>query len=161
MADAAHEQWWQVFEVVFGLPVVIAGILQILLPLSIPFGGLMPVAAFAGALLALVGLGFVVLARAKLARSGQPTDPGRPTSQLVTTGVFAVSRNPLYLGGVLVLAGIGLAFDLAWVLLALVPGLVACYLVLILPEERYLSAKFTHTYPVYAKKVCRWLGRTG
>lgn len=161
MADAAHERWWQTFEVVFGFPLGIAAVLQILVPLSIPFGGMRPVAAVAGAAFTLVGLAFVVLARAKFARLGQPSDPGRPTSRLVTTGVFAISRNPLYLGGVLVLAGFGLAFNLAWVLLALVPGVAGCYLVLILPEERYLAAKFPHDYPAYAKKVCRWLGRAG
>jgi len=40
---------------------------------------------------------FIVLARRELAHHGQPTDPGLPTSKLVTTGVFSVSRNPLYL----------------------------------------------------------------
>lgn len=160
MVDAAHKRWWQIFEVVFGLPVVVGAALQILYPLSIPFADVGPVAAVFGAALGLIGLVFVALARREFARSGQPTDPGKPTSRLVTTGVFTVSRNPLYLGGVLLLAGIGLAFNLIWVLLALLPGLIACYQILILPEERYLATKFPQDYPAYANKVRRWLGRS-
>jgi len=161
MVDAAHKQWWQIFEVVFGLPMVIAAVLQLWLPLSIQFGHLRFVATAVGAAMIMVGIGFVARARGTFAQHGQPTDPGRPTSQLVTTGVYAVSRNPLYLGGVMLLAGIGFAFNLVWVLLALVPGVVACYRVLILPEERYLAARFPHDYPAYTKSVCRWFGRVG
>jgi protein-S-isoprenylcysteine O-methyltransferase Ste14 len=137
----------------------IAIALQILVPLSIPFGKLTPVAAVTGAILTIDGLAVVVLARGLLSRFGQPTDPGRPTSRLVTTGVFAISRNPLYLGGVMVLAGVGLAFNLVWILLLLTPGLLACNYVLIIPEERYLVEKFGDEYKEYAKTVGRWVGR--
>lgn len=160
--DAAHRRWWQIFEVVFGLPLAVAGLLQIVIPWSLPFGAGAPVAAGIGAVTAIAGLTFVVLARRQFARFGQPTDPGRPTSQLVTTGVFAISRNPLYVGGVMVLAGFGLLFNLAWVLLLLVPSVFACNALLIAPEERYLGAKFNGAYQRYANTVCRWIGvRTG
>jgi protein-S-isoprenylcysteine O-methyltransferase Ste14 len=161
MENAAHKQWWQIFEIVFGLPSGIAVVLQILFPLSIPFGDLTLVAAVAGALMVIAGLGFIVLARRQFAQFGQPTDPGHPTSRLVTTGVFSISRNPLYLGGVLVLAGIGLMLNWAWLLLLLVPGLASCYIILILPEERYLAAKFGDEFQTYANTVCRWFGRCG
>lgn len=45
------------------------------------------------------------MARRKFAHYGQPTDPGHPTSKVVKTEVFATSRNPLYLGGVIVFLG--------------------------------------------------------
>jgi protein-S-isoprenylcysteine O-methyltransferase Ste14 len=109
--------------------------------------------------LTVVGAALVVLARRELRRRGQPTDPGIPTSQVVTTGVFSMSRNPLYLGGVCVLAGIALAFNLPWTLILLLPALVASHYVLIVPEERYLSAKFGAAYRAYTASVCRWLGR--
>ncbi len=157
--DAAHKRWWQIFEVVFGIPFLAAIALQLAVPLSLPHVFPTPAIVAGGAALIVVGAAFVVLARRELAQHGQPTDPGHPTSKLVTTGVFSVSRNPLYLGGICVLVGIALAANLPWVLVLLVPALVACHYVLIAPEERYLAAKFGEEYAPYAASVHRWLGR--
>ena len=93
-----------------------------------------------------------------LARYRQPTDPGHPTSKIVSTGVFSVSRNPLYLGGIFILAGISLAFNLPWVLILLIPSIVACHYVLVAPEESYLAARFGEEYRLYTARVHRWIG---
>jgi protein-S-isoprenylcysteine O-methyltransferase Ste14 len=158
--DVAHNSWWQTFEVVFGIPFVAAIALQLALPLSLPRGFLTPVIILGGAALIIVGVALVVLARREFAQRGQPTDPGHPTSKVVTTGVFSVSRNPLYLGGICVLVGIALAANLPWVLVFLLPALVACHYILIAPEERYLATKFGEEYRTYAASVHRWIGRT-
>ena len=157
--DVAHRRWWQVFEVVFGIPLLVAIGLQLAVPLSLPRGILMPAILVGGATLILVGVVLVVLARRELARHGQPTDPGRPTSKIVTTGVFAVSRNPLYLGGICFLVGLALALNLPWVLVLLLPAIIACHYILIAPEERYLAARFGEEYRRYAATVHRWVGR--
>ena len=158
--DAAHKSWWQTFEAVFGIPFLAAIGLQLAVPLSLPHGPTdTPAFIAGGAALIIAGLALVVLARREFAQRRQPTDPGRPTTRLVTTGVFSVSRNPLYLGGVCILAGIALALNLPWVLVLLVPALVACHYILIAPEERYLAAKFGEEYALYAASVHRWLGR--
>lgn len=160
MTGAAHRRWWQIFEVVVGLPVAVAVVLQRVRPLSLSLGAWTPLAVMAGAVAAAAGLALVIAARRQFAHQGQPTDPGHPTTQLVTTGVFAVSRNPLYLGGFLLLAGIALVIDAPWVLIVLGPAVVACVHVLIAPEERYLAGRFGDAYPAYAHTVCRWLGRS-
>lgn len=157
--DVAHKRWWQIFEVVFGIPFLAAIALQLAVPLSLPRAPLTPAIILGGAILIIVGAALVVLARREFARRGQPTDPGLPTSKLVTTGVFSVSRNPLYLGGICVLVGIALAVDLPWVLVLLLPALVACQYVLVAPEERYLAATFGEDYRTYAASVHRWIGR--
>ena len=157
--DAAHKRWWQIFEVVFGIPLLMAIVLHQLLPLKLPLGSLTPVIIAIGVALIIVGLGLVILARQTFAQHRQPTDPGRATSTMITTGVFSISRNPLYLGGVCVLVGLALALNLPWVLLLLLPALIACHVVLIAPEERYLAAKFGAEYQRYAASVHRWLGR--
>lgn len=157
--DAAHKSWWQIFEVVFGIPFLAALVMQRVLPISFPRASTTPVLILGGALLIFVGVALVVLARREFARYGQPTDPGRPTREIVTTGAFSISRNPLYLGGVCILAGISLAFDLPWVLILLLPSVVACHYILIAPEERYLAARFGEKYGAYTATVHRWFGR--
>ncbi len=157
--DAAHTSWWQISEVVFGIPFLVAVALQLAVPLAFPRGFLTPAIIPGGAVLIIVGLALIVLARREFAQRGQPTDPGLPTSNVVTTGVFSVSRNPIYLGAVCFLIGIALTVNLPWVLVLLLPALVACHYVLIAPEERYLAAKFGEEYRTYAASVHRWIGR--
>ena len=158
--DAAHQRWWQILEVVFGIPFLAAIVLQFVLPLSFPLGFLTPAVILGGVAFSIVGAVLVILARRQFAQHHQPTDPGRPTSQIITTGVFSISRNPLYLGGICILIGIGLALNLPWVLVLLPPALVGCYALLVAPEERYLTTKFGEEYRLYAAAVHRWIGRT-
>lgn len=158
--DAAHKKGWQIFEVIFGIPFLVAIGLQLAVPLFFPPGFVQQASIPVGAILIIIGLTLVILARRELAKYQQPTDPGRPTSKVVTTGVFSISRNPLYLGGVCVLLGIALAADLLWVFVLLIPALVVCHYVLIVPEERYLSVKFGEEYQAYTMSVYRWIGRS-
>ena len=156
---AAHASPWQTFEAVFGLPLLLAIGLQIVVPLASPGAPLRLLCIVGGAGLIVVGLAFVITARRELARRNQPTDPGHPTTQVVTTGVFSISRNPLYLGGVCFLVGAALAAGLLWELVLLPPSVLACHYILIAPEESYLLGKFGDKYGEYAKTVHRWLGR--
>src|SRR5215208_3944804 len=157
--EVAHKSWWQIFEVVFGIPFLVAIALQLVAPIPFPRGFIMAARIPGGVILLVVGLCLVVLARRELARYGQPTDPGLPTSKIVSTGVFSISRNPLYLGGIFILAGISLTFNLPWVLILLIPSIVVCHYILIAPEESYLAARFGEQYQMYAAAVHRWLGR--
>lgn len=157
--DSAHENYWQTSEVIFGIPLLLAILLQFVLPVSLPGGLFRPVFILLGVALMVVGVAFIFLARREFSQQGQPTDPGRATSKIVSTGVFSLSRNPIYLGVACFVAGVGLTFNLPWALLLLAPSLVACHYVLIKPEERYLDAKFGQEYRAYSATVHRWLGR--
>jgi len=158
-ANAAHTSRWRIAEVVFGGPFLLALVLHRVVPVSLPRGSYGLAWIIGGGVLAVFGVAIVVLGRRELDRLGQPTDPGRPTTNIVTSGVYALSRNPLYLGATCVLAGVALLFNLPWVLILLLPSLVLCHFVLIAPEERYLAAKFGDEYRDYAHTVNRWLGR--
>ncbi len=157
--DVAHKSWWQTFEVVFGLPFLLAIALQWFVPISLSRGFIALARIPAGTILIVGGISLVVLARREFARYGQPTDPGHPTGKIVSTGVFSISRNPLYLGGVFFLAGVSFLFDLPWVLILLIPSLIACQSILIAPEEAYLAARFGEQYRAYSATVQRWIGR--
>lgn len=158
--EAAHKNKWHTFEMVFGIPFLIAAALQFAVPLSLPQGFFSPAVLPAGIVLIVVGSVLITLARRELAQHDQPTDPGHPTHKLVTTGVFSVSRNPLYLGGICIVVGLTLALNLAWVLVLLLPALIACHYILIVPEEQYLTKKFGEEYHTYTASVYRWIGRT-
>jgi protein-S-isoprenylcysteine O-methyltransferase Ste14 len=157
--NAAHNSYWQTADVVFGGPFLLALLLQRIAPVSLPRGSFGVAYVAGGVMLVMLGVTLVVLARRELRGQGQPTDPGRPTSRVVATGVFSLSRNPLYLGATCFLVGVGLVFNQPWVFILLLPSLVACHFVLIGPEERYLRARFGDEYREYLLTVHRWFGR--
>jgi protein-S-isoprenylcysteine O-methyltransferase Ste14 len=156
--DSAHKSNWEIAEVVFGIPFLVSIVFHFIIPLSLPQGIFRQALILAGIALIIIGIGFIILARREFARYSQPTDPGHPTSQVVKTGVFAISRNPLYLASIMVLLGIALALNMLWALVALVVSTIICHYVLIVPEEHYLTAKFGEEYRNYTATVHRWLG---
>ena len=156
--DSAHKRSWEIAEVVFGVPFLMGIALHAIVPFSLPQGTLRQALIPMGIVLIIIGICFIVLARREFARYGQPTDPGHPTSKVVKTGVFGISRNPLYLGGVLIFLGIVLAMNILWTLVTLLISIIICHYVLIIPEEKYLEAKFGKEYKDYTAIVQRWLG---
>ncbi|MHB1326567.1 MAG: methyltransferase family protein [Gemmatimonadales bacterium] len=160
MTGSAHTRWWRIGEVVLGVPLLAAIALQFLVPVSFPGSQYRMVVLVVGVAVMLGGLMVLSAARRELGRYRQPTDPGHPTSRLVTTGIFGISRNPIYLGAVVFLIGLALVASLTWMLLLLPLAIVACHLLLILPEERYLADTFGTEYARYAGTVGRWMGRS-
>ena len=157
--DSAHKSRWKIAEVVFGIPFLASVALQFVIPLSLSQGILRQALILVGIILIIIGIGFIVLARREFAQYGQPTDPGHPTSKVVKTGVFAISRNPLYLGGSIFLLGIALLLNTLWAIVMLLLSIIICHYVLIVPEELYLATKFGNEYEEYTASVNRWLGR--
>lgn len=78
-------------------------------------------------------------------------------STLVTSGVFARSRNPMYVALTGLVAALSFALGNAWLLAA--PLLYAAYIgrYQILPEERAMAARFGADYTAYRQRVRRWL----
>jgi protein-S-isoprenylcysteine O-methyltransferase Ste14 len=92
-------------------------------------------------------------------RARTTVNPWRPqnASSLVTSGVFRFTRNPMYLGLLLVLVGWAVFLASAWPV-AGPPAFMLCIGRLqIEPEERVLVAKFGAAYADYASRVRRWL----
>jgi len=158
-ADSAHKSQWEIAEVVFGIPFLISIAIQSVVPFSLPQGILRQALIPLGIALITLGAGLIVLARREFAHFGQPTDPGHPTNKIIKTGVFSISRNPLYLGGAIVFLGIALALNMPWALVTLLLSIIICHYVLIIPEEQYLAVKFGEEYKEYIASVRRWLGR--
>ena len=89
--------------------------------------------------------------------SGTSIVPVRPTTALVIEGPYRFTRNPMYLGLMLLYVGVACWFGLVWPLL-LVPLLVPVIRVSVIGrEERYLTRKFGDEYRQYQAHVRRWL----
>jgi protein-S-isoprenylcysteine O-methyltransferase Ste14 len=90
-------------------------------------------------------------------RRGTAVEPWKPSTALVTEGVYRFSRNPIYLGFAITYLGFAIAMDSWIVLLLLLPCLVVVDRFVIQREERYLAAKFGADYDAYRTRVRRWL----
>jgi protein-S-isoprenylcysteine O-methyltransferase Ste14 len=83
--------------------------------------------------------------------------PGAETTTVIDTGSFAWSRNPLYVGLLVGSAGVALVVGSLWALAALPVEWALLRWGAVLPEERYLSAKFGPVYAAYRRRVRRWI----
>ncbi|HUV32551.1 MAG TPA: isoprenylcysteine carboxylmethyltransferase family protein [Devosiaceae bacterium] len=109
-----------------------------------------------GLALSVLAIGIAIMAARAFHRAGTQVDPGRPSTTVVAGGPFAVVRNPIYVGFLLLLAGVSLVVGLAWGLL-LIPALwLSLHFFVVVREERYLHGKFGETYDAYRRKVKRW-----
>jgi len=83
--------------------------------------------------------------------------PMRPTTALVRSGPYRWTRNPMYLGMLLLYLGVALLFDVTWALV-LAPALVVFVgRLVIAKEERYLEVSFGDEYRRYKARVRRWI----
>jgi len=158
-ANSAHQSNWAIAEVVFGVPFLIGLGLQFVFPFSFPQGIVQKILVPIGVVIIVISISFLVLSRREFSQHDQPTDPGHPTRKVIKTGVFSISRNPLYLGSAILFLGIALALKTYWILIALLISIIVCHYILIVPEEKYLAAKFGGEYQEYTETVRRWFGR--
>lgn len=96
-------------------------------------------------------------ALAVMARHRTALLPGGSTRLVLMSGPFGLSRNPLYLGLIVLDAGLALLWPSMWALLMLPAGVAAVRWGAIGPEERYLTAKFGADYEAYRQRVRRWI----
>ena len=111
---------------------------------------------FAVPLLA-IGVLLMLAAAVQMALRHTPLMPHREPSALVTQGVFALSRNPIYLGDAFVLAGLCLWWNATYALV-LVPAFMWLITVrFIVPEESRCDARFGADFAEYRAAVRRWI----
>lgn len=142
------------------LLVLLAGALMYLVEAYARFGKFEFALAVPLALLLLIaGLLLMLVAAASFLKAKTTINPLRPAraSSLVSTGIFSLSRNPIYLGDLLLLAA-WLLWLGNWLNLAVLV-LFVCYLnrFQIGPEERALSQLFGDDYRAYCARVRRWI----
>ncbi len=141
----------------FGSALALGYVLSLYFPLG-------PGLAQANALGLTVGIVFIALGFAlaifsvrAFHRAGTKLVPGQPATALVTTGPYRITRNPIYIGFVLVYFGLSIVLTSVWVLLLLFPVLVVLQRGVVEKEEAYLERKFGDAYLAYKERVPRWL----
>ena len=109
--------------------------------------------------LALAGIGFLfgLLSLYAFTKARTTVNPHGSVRAIVSTGIYRFTRNPIYLGMVLMLIGFPLAFGNVWgipLVLAFIPLMNK---LVIKHEEAYLEKKFGEGYAGYKSRVRRWL----
>ncbi|PCJ23434.1 MAG: hypothetical protein COA96_11835 [SAR86 cluster bacterium] len=139
-------------------------IFVILIFLGVGLGYILPVGLgvpesfkILGISITLFGVAVAILVNGSFKRKGTAIEPWKPTTAIITTGFYAWSRNPIYLGFCLFNIGIGIASNNFWIFISFIPGALLVYLVAIAREEAYLEDKFGDEYTAYKNKVRRWI----
>jgi len=115
----------------------------------------------AGALVALSGQTFrvLVIGLVYITRGGQNRQVW--ANALVDTGMFAHSRNPLYVANLLLFLGLALVHN-GWAMyLIVLPFFVVAYACIVAAEEAYLVERFGDAYGEYSRRVPRWMPSLG
>lgn len=110
-------------------------------------------------LLLAIGLAISVSGAMAFRKARTTLNPTRPeqASSLVNGGIFRVTRNPMYLGLLVVLVGWSVFLSSAWALLGVVGFVLYMNRFQIAPEEQALTRLFGSEYEAYKTRVRRWL----
>jgi len=122
-----------------------------------PIGVARTVSIVVGVLLMLLALALVVSARILFSRTGQSPIPWKPTPELIFTGPYRFTRNPMYVGLTTFGIGLGLALNNLWISAFSLWALLIVHVIAVRPEEAYLAEKFGDGYRTYLTRVRRYL----
>jgi len=140
--------------------VLLAGVLMWLAARAVPaFAFDIPARGTIAVAIGLAGLVLAAVAFFQFRRAGTTPDPRKPheSTTLVVTGMYRYSRNPMYLGDVVILAAwaLWLAHAIPFVFLPLFVLYINRFQ--IAAEERALEARYGSAYTAYRRAVRRWL----
>jgi len=92
-----------------------------------------------------------------MSRAGVDPDPNEPTTAIVVTGPYALSRNPIYVSFNVAYVGIACMVNTVWPIAVLPIGIAMLYYGVIARDESYLDRVFGDEYRQYKARVRRWV----
>lgn len=113
--------------------------------------------AYAGILAVLLGITVAAISAGKFRKVGTGIEPFTAATTLVTSGFYHYSRNPMYLGMLLMLSGVAFLLGSTGSLLPVFLFLLIIRNNFVLGEERFMEASFGQSYLDYKSTVRRWL----
>jgi protein-S-isoprenylcysteine O-methyltransferase Ste14 len=129
-------------------------VLHILLPIVIVVRA---PGSYAGSLLFATGVAMVVWSRRAFQAVGTPIKPFTGSTVLIRHGLYRWSRNPMYLGAVLLIAGVAILLGSLGALVVVIAFFLILQHGFICREERLLDETFGERYRSYRRSVRRWL----
>jgi len=114
-------------------------------------------AIWLGAALIVLAVALFVWAIMTMTRGGSNVPTSRPTTTIVDAGPYGFTRNPIYVGMMLSLVGLAVAFDSIWSLITSIFFFLVIRFGVVAREEAYLDRKFGDVYRGYRARVRRWL----
>jgi len=111
----------------------------------------------AGWLVVAAGLAIAVAGIGYFKSVGATVNPAGGTSTLATGGIYAWTRNPMYLGTIIAFLGLALALGSAWLVVGALLMPLPLRKLAIDREEAYLTRRFGAQYDAYKARVRRWL----
>lgn len=123
------------------------------LVLPIPVGA----ARWIGGALLAAGVALGIASTRSLFRGGSHPLPHRPSQALVASGVYRLTRNPIYLSMAILIGGIAILVRSGWHLVMMAAFVLIIDWTQIRREERYLEERFGDAYRQYARRVRRWI----
>jgi protein-S-isoprenylcysteine O-methyltransferase Ste14 len=126
------------------LPMIVSFVYSVFLPLQLGTMWL-----YSGLLVYLFGFGFLIVAVSNFATS--------PKDEVITKGLYGVTRNPEYIGILLIQSGLGIACA-SWLYLLLTVITLILFDANLSAEERYCLYKYGEEYRKYKSRIPRWIG---
>jgi protein-S-isoprenylcysteine O-methyltransferase Ste14 len=144
---------WLRPPLVYATSIISGVLLTWLWPLPFAF----PAAVAIGSATVLAAVLLFLWSVRSLRAAGTPVPGNQPTTNIVRTGPFRFSRNPIYLAFFVLQLGIALCIGSTWMLATLIPAAALVSGVVVRREERYLESRFGQQYSSYRDSVRRWL----
>ena len=141
--------------ILYGAVILAAWLLERYVPLQLIGENLLT--RWLGGMIFLGGVWLALAALFRFHELGTPFDPTGQATALATEGVYAFTRNPMYVGALACFLGLALALRSSWLLVLLPPLAVALLKLAIAREEAYLRRRFGEAYDAYCARVRRWL----
>ena len=116
-----------------------------------------PIVRYTGLAMTFMGFLLGIGAFIEFRKAHTTLDPHGSAKQLVTSGIYRFTRNPIYLGFLLMVIGLPLNSGLYWGIVLAPFYVLMMYRLIIQHEEAYLTRKFGKTYSSYTSRVRRWL----
>ena len=134
--------------------IIIAYFLKRFLPLPFTAPAIL---RYVGLAITFIGFLFGIGAFIEFRKARTTLDPHRSSRQVVTSGVYRFTRNPIYLGFLLIVIGLPLYSGFYWGLVTAPLYVFVMTRLVIQHEEAYLEGKFGKAYTDYVSRVRRWL----
>ncbi len=128
--------------------------LQGAVPLNMPGR---PASVVVGAVILVAGLALDAACVSAVISHRTTIVPHRSVAKLITSGIYRFSRNPMYTGLAIMVAGGALVADTWWPLVLLPLALLAVRQLVVKPEEAYLAERYGSMYADYRLRTRRWL----